>query len=231
VRAAPLSPVAGQSDFAPLGRLTTLLPITSNRISTQPTTLHRRRGRAGRKRHDVESELNPPKSACAGDAVLRPSTWGTVPMGQCAGCHRGQHLTFLQMTYTARVVRCLCIEKRRERVVKVSVLIYIGVCWPKILHGTDFVGRKCRSTSFARRGLTLCVLKVARSYTSFTRRSSGTCPCAPLSLPALHPLSSLADSPSARLLLDFLREIEFVCSLLQRSRRGPLRNQARGSRH
>ena len=30
-------------------------------------------------------ELNPPKSACAGDAALRTSTRGTVPMGQCAG--------------------------------------------------------------------------------------------------------------------------------------------------
>ncbi len=38
-------------------------------------------------------ELSPPKSACADYAVLRTSTRGTVPMGQCAGCHRGQHLT------------------------------------------------------------------------------------------------------------------------------------------
>jgi hypothetical protein len=45
-------------------------------------------------------ELNPPKSACAGDAVLRTSNRGTVPMGQCDGCHRRQ-CTFLQMTYTA----------------------------------------------------------------------------------------------------------------------------------
>jgi len=37
-------------------------------------------------------ELSPPKSACAGDVILRTSTRGT-PMGQCAGCHRGQHLT------------------------------------------------------------------------------------------------------------------------------------------
>jgi hypothetical protein len=39
-------------------------------------------------------ELSPPKPACAGDAVLRTSTQGTVPMGQCAGRrHRGPHLT------------------------------------------------------------------------------------------------------------------------------------------
>ena len=38
-------------------------------------------------------ELSPPKSACAGDAVLRTSPRGTVPIGQYAGCHRGQHLT------------------------------------------------------------------------------------------------------------------------------------------
>jgi hypothetical protein len=29
-------------------------------------------------------ELSPPNYACAGDAVLRTSTWGTVPMGQFA---------------------------------------------------------------------------------------------------------------------------------------------------
>ena len=104
------------------------------------------------------------------------------------------------------------------------------VCWARLMHETDFVGRKCRSTSIARRGLRLCVLKVARSYTSFTRRSPGTCPCAPLSLPAPHPLSSLADTPFARL-YSICCEREFVCRLLQRSRQWPLRNQARGSRH
>ena len=62
-------------------------------------------------------ELNPPKSACAGDAVLRTSTRGTVPMGQCAAPAPGapspwdsalgaiedsiSQCTFLQMTYTA----------------------------------------------------------------------------------------------------------------------------------
>jgi hypothetical protein len=38
-------------------------------------------------------EISPPKSECTGDAVLRTSTPGTVPMGQCDGCHRGQYLT------------------------------------------------------------------------------------------------------------------------------------------
>ena len=38
-------------------------------------------------------ELRPSKSACTGDAVLRTGTRGTVPMGQCVGCHRGQYLT------------------------------------------------------------------------------------------------------------------------------------------
>jgi hypothetical protein len=51
--------------------------------------------RAGRERHEVESddnevgrtsnELSPPKSACTGDAVLRISTRGTVHMGQYTG--------------------------------------------------------------------------------------------------------------------------------------------------
>jgi hypothetical protein len=38
-------------------------------------------------------EFSPTNSACVGDAVLHTSTRGTVPMGQCDGCHRGQHLT------------------------------------------------------------------------------------------------------------------------------------------
>jgi hypothetical protein len=41
----------------------------------------------------VANELSTPKSAYAGDAVLSTSTWGTVRMGQFAGCYRGQHLT------------------------------------------------------------------------------------------------------------------------------------------
>ncbi len=50
------------------------------------TTLRRMTARAA-------PELIPTKSACDGDAVLRTSTLGTVPMGQCDGCYRGQHLT------------------------------------------------------------------------------------------------------------------------------------------
>jgi len=75
-------------------------PITSSRISAQPTTRHRRRGERGgrgttssRTTTRAANELSPPKSACAGDAVLRTSTRGTVHMGQCAGCYRGPHLT------------------------------------------------------------------------------------------------------------------------------------------
>jgi hypothetical protein len=47
-------------------------------------------------------ELSPPKSACAGDTVLRTSTRGTVNMGQYSGCHRGHHLAvnISTMTYT-----------------------------------------------------------------------------------------------------------------------------------
>ena len=37
-------------------------------------------------------ELKPPKSACAGDTVLRTSTRGTVPIGLCAGCKMSQHI-------------------------------------------------------------------------------------------------------------------------------------------
>jgi hypothetical protein len=62
-------------------------------------------------------EFRPPKSVCAGDAVLRTSTRGTVPMGQCDAPAPGapspwdsalgamediiSQCTFLQMTYTA----------------------------------------------------------------------------------------------------------------------------------
>ena len=55
-------------------------------------------------------KLSPPKSACAGDAVLRTSTRGTVPMGQCAGCHRG---------HDARVAHGS--ERRRSH--------FLGDCW------------------------------------------------------------------------------------------------------
>jgi hypothetical protein len=74
------------------------------------------RRRVGRRR-GAAPELRPPKSACAGDAVLRTSTRGTVPMGQCAAPAPGapsqwdstlgatedsiSQCPFLQMTYTA----------------------------------------------------------------------------------------------------------------------------------
>jgi hypothetical protein len=82
--------------------------ITSSRISAQPTTLHRLRGERGgrgtmtsRTTTRAANELSPPKSVCAGDAVLRTS-WGTVHMGQCDGLQK-QHLTvpISTMTYTA----------------------------------------------------------------------------------------------------------------------------------
>ena len=99
-------------------------PITSSRISTQQTTRHTRRGRAGARGTTSSQmttgrapELRPPKSACSGDAVLRTSTRVTVPMGQCAAPAPGaqspwdstlgniedsiSQCTFLQMTYTA----------------------------------------------------------------------------------------------------------------------------------
>jgi hypothetical protein len=70
-----------------------------NPTSSSSTTRHSLRGRAGRERHDIESdddggapELHPPKSACAGDTVLRTSTRGTVPIGLCAGCKMSQHI-------------------------------------------------------------------------------------------------------------------------------------------
>ena len=56
-------------------------PITSSRISSQPTTRHRlRRERGGRGTTTsrtttrAANERSPPKSACAGDAVLRTRT-------------------------------------------------------------------------------------------------------------------------------------------------------------
>jgi hypothetical protein len=56
-------------------------PITSRRISAQPTTLHRLRGERGgrgttssRTTTRAANEVSPPKSACAGDTVLRTST-------------------------------------------------------------------------------------------------------------------------------------------------------------
>ena len=62
--------------------------------------------------HDVESdntrattELSPPKSAYAGDAVLRTSTRGTVPMGSALGAIEDNisQCPFLQVTFTAEI--------------------------------------------------------------------------------------------------------------------------------
>ena len=70
-------------------------PITSSRISSQPTTRHRlRRERGGRGTTTsrtttrAANERSPPKSACAGDAVLRTSTRGTVHMDSALGYSR-----------------------------------------------------------------------------------------------------------------------------------------------
>ena len=69
--------------------------ITSSRISAKQTTRHCLRGERGgrdttssRTTRREANELSPPKSACAGDAVLRTSTRGTVHMGQCPGLQR-----------------------------------------------------------------------------------------------------------------------------------------------
>ena len=82
-------------------------PITSSRISAQPTTRHRLRGERGgrgtttsRTTTRASNELSPPKSACSGDAVLRTSTRGTV-MGQCAPEDSISQCPFLQMIDTA----------------------------------------------------------------------------------------------------------------------------------
>jgi hypothetical protein len=105
-------------------------PITSSRISAQPTTRHRRRGRAGRERHDAAHELSSPKSACAGDAVLRTSTRGTVPMGQCAGCHRGHVTSLAPRTTGWREDRCPVVSKpplHSRAAAKMSPHIRIGL--------------------------------------------------------------------------------------------------------
>jgi hypothetical protein len=72
--------------------------IKGSFINRQPATVgaEERGGKdttSSRTTTGAAPELNPPKSACAGDPVIRTSTRGTVPMGQCAGFHRGQHLT------------------------------------------------------------------------------------------------------------------------------------------
>ena len=51
------------------------------------------------------TELSPPKSAYAGDAVLRTSTRGTVPMGSALGAIKDNisRCPFLQVTFTAEI--------------------------------------------------------------------------------------------------------------------------------
>jgi hypothetical protein len=60
--------------------------ITSSRISTQPTTRHRRRGRAGRERHDVESDDD---GGCSGAQPAKVCVlWRYSPPHQHPGLHR-----------------------------------------------------------------------------------------------------------------------------------------------
>ena len=77
-------------------------------ISPNRPTRHRLRGERGgrgttrsRTTTRASNELSPPKSACAGDAVLRTSTRGTVHMGQCAPEDSISQCPFLQMIDTA----------------------------------------------------------------------------------------------------------------------------------
>jgi hypothetical protein len=67
-------------------------PTDNPPLSARKSGAGEARRRVGRRRGRPPSST-PPKSACAGDTVLRTSTRGTVPMGQDNGCHRGQHLT------------------------------------------------------------------------------------------------------------------------------------------
>ena len=67
-----------------------------NRQSATVGAEERRGGRGTTSRRTTTRtapELSPPKPAYVGNAVLHTITRGTVPMGQCDGCHRGQHLT------------------------------------------------------------------------------------------------------------------------------------------
>ena len=100
-------------------------PITSSRISTQPTTRHCRRGRTGRERHDVESDddgdgsrAQPAKNLRAlvmqssapapGASSAWDSSLGAIEdsISQC---------TFLQMTYTAKNQHADCIAASGAR--------------------------------------------------------------------------------------------------------------------
>jgi hypothetical protein len=70
--------------------LTDISPTDNPPPSATKSWAGEARRRVGRR---ADPELSPPETACSGDAVLRTSTQGKVPMGQWAGCHRGQHLT------------------------------------------------------------------------------------------------------------------------------------------
>jgi hypothetical protein len=85
--------------------------ITSSRISTQPTTRHRLRGRAGRERHDVELDYvggGLPSSARQSLRALviqssAPAPGAQSPWDGVMGAIEDSisQCTFLQMTYTA----------------------------------------------------------------------------------------------------------------------------------
>jgi hypothetical protein len=83
-------------------------PITSSRISTQPTAtvgVEERGGRgttSSRTTTGAAPELRPPKSACAGDVVLAPAPGAPSPWDSALGAIEDSisQCTFLQMTYT-----------------------------------------------------------------------------------------------------------------------------------
>jgi len=105
-------------DIPPAGRF----PLHQSRPaekSAQLTTRHRRRRERGgrgttssRTTTRAANELNPSKSVCVGDTVLRTITRGTVHMGQCVGCHTGHHLTVSISTndlHTGQLAALLCV--------------------------------------------------------------------------------------------------------------------------
>jgi hypothetical protein len=72
-------------------------------------------------------ELSPPKSACSGDAVLRTSTRGTVPMGQCASAAWSTPETSMSCPtaamriFTKSPSDTLCLAIRRKRLRRVPL--------------------------------------------------------------------------------------------------------------
>ena len=80
--------------------------VQQNISPNRPTRHRLRRERGGRgttrsrTTTRASNELSPPKSACAGDAVLRTSTRGTVHMGQYAPEDSISQCPFLQMIDT-----------------------------------------------------------------------------------------------------------------------------------